>query len=394
MRSGIVAIMKKELARFFSDKRMVVSILMPGILIYVMYSFMGTAMGSMFGVDEAYVPSIQAVELPASAGALLEGAGLTPQRAEPSGLEEARAAVTGQTLDLLLVFPAGFDEAVAAYTPASGAPAPNVEIYYNSASTTSQAVYLSVTRLLDAYESQLVNKFDVNAGDTRYDLATEEDSMGSFFAMMMPMLLMMFLYSGCVAVAPESIAGEKERGTIATMLITPIRRSDVAVGKILALAVVAMLSAASSTIGSILALPKMLEMGGAGVDMNASIYGMGDYLLLAAVILSTVLVLVTAIAILSAFAKTTKEAQTYVVPVMFLVMALGITGMFGGGASQDLTRYLIPLYNSVQCMTGIFSFTTLSAGVVVTVAVNALVTLLGVFVLARMFNSERIIFAR
>ena len=39
MRNGIITIMKKELARFFGDRRMVVSILMPGVLLYIMYSF-------------------------------------------------------------------------------------------------------------------------------------------------------------------------------------------------------------------------------------------------------------------------------------------------------------------------------------------------------------------
>lgn len=392
MKSSILTIMKKELARFFGDKRMVVSILLPGILIYVMYSFMGSAMGSMIGVDEDYVPTIQAVSLPGSVEALTQAAGLPVEGVEPGGVESAKSAVTDQELDLLLVFPENFDESVAAYTTASGAAAPNVEIYYNSASTTSQSAYMSVTALLDSYESQLANKFDVNAGGDGYDLATQEDAAGSYFAMLLPLLMMIFLYSGCSAVAPESIAGEKERGTIATMLITPIRRSDIAVGKILALAVVALLSGASSTVGTILALPQL--MGEASEDISADIYGIRDYLLLAAVILSTVLLLVTLISILSAFAKTIKEAQTYAMPLMILVMVLGITGMFGGGASQELTAYLIPLYNSVQCMVGIFSFSTLPAGVAATVAVNGVCTILGVVALARMFNSEKVIFSK
>ncbi len=392
MKSSILTIMKKELARFFGDKRMVVSILLPGILIYVMYSFMGSAMGSMIGVDEDYVPTIQAVSLPGSVEALTQAAGLPVEGVEPGGVESAKSAVTDQELDLLLVFPENFDESVAAYTTASGAAAPNVEIYYNSASTTSQSAYMSVTALLDSYESQLANKFDVNAGGDGYDLATQEDAAGSYFAMLLPLLMMIFLYSGCSAVAPESIAGEKERGTIATMLITPIRRSDIAVGKILALAVVALLSGASSTVGTILALPQL--MGEASEDISADIYGIQDYLLLAAVILSTVLLLVTLISILSAFAKTIKEAQTYAMPLMILVMVLGITGMFGGGASQELTAYLIPLYNSVQCMVGIFSFSTLPAGVAATVAVNGVCTILGVVALARMFNSEKVIFSK
>lgn len=388
-KSGAFTIMKKELARFFGDKRLVVSILMPGVLIYCMYTFMGSAMGDMFGVDEEYTPTVQTVCLPDSVGALLEGVGMEVSLAE--GEEEAKAAVTAQELDLLLVFPDGFDQAVAVYDASFDVPAPQVEIFYNSASTESQSAYQTVITLLDTYEASMTNKFDVNR-DGDFDLATQEDSVGQYFAMLLPMLLMIFLYSGCSSTAPESIAGEKERGTIATMLITPIRRSDIALGKILALAVLAMLSGASSAIGTILSLPKL--MGGVSDEFSASIYGVKDYLLLAAVVFSTVLVLVTLISILSAFAKTVKEAQTYSMPLMIVTMVLGITAMFGGGASQELPIYCLPLYNSVQCMSGIFSFSMLPGSVAVTVVVNGAVTLVGVFLLAKMFNSEKIIFSR
>ena len=390
MRNGVLTIMKKELDRFFGDRRMVFSILMPGILIYVMYCFMGVAMGDAFGVDEDYTPTVRAAGLPASMEPLLQQTGFAVTAGEDEAA--AREAVAAQTLDLLLVFPEDFDRITADYEVSSGLPAPNVEIYYNSAATSSAMAYQAVTGLLDAYEDQMVNKFDVNAGGGAYDLATVEDTAGSIFSMMMPLLLMMFLYSGCAAVAPESIAGEKERGTIATMLITPIRRSHIALGKILALAVIAMISAASSPVGTILSLPKM--MGGLTDTVNAAIYGAREYLLLAAVILSTVLVMVTIISLLSAFAKTIKEAQTYAVPFMLLVMLLGISGMFGSSGEQRLWTYCIPLYNSVQCMTGIFSFSVLPTGVAVSLGVNAAVTLAGVLVLARMFNSERIIFAK
>lgn len=392
MKSGILTIMKKELARFFGDKRTVAGVLLPGVMIYVLYSFMGTAMGSVFGVEEDYVPSIQAVRMPQSIAALADSAGMALTEGEEAGLPAAMDQVAGQELDLLAVFPEDFDQAVADYSVASGEPAPHVEVYYSSVSTASQSAYMAFTGLLDSYESLLANKFDVNAGEGVYDLATAEESTGALFAMLMPMLLLMFLYSGCSAVAPESIAGEKERGTIATMLVTPIRRSDIAVGKILALAAITVLSGASSTLGTILSLPNL--MGGAAGEMDANIYGVRDYLFLAAVILSTVLLLVTLVALLSAFAKTVKEAQTYAVPLMILVMVLGITGMFGGGASQNLAVYAIPLYNSVQCIVGIFSFSLLGQAVALTAAVNGAATLLGVFVLTRMFNSEGIIFGK
>ena len=76
--------------------------------------------------------------------------------------------------------------------------------------------------------------------------------------------------------------------------------------------------------------------------------------LLGVVILSTVLLLITLISIVSAFAKSVKEAQTYVTPLMIVVILVGVTAMFGSGAKTELCYYLIPVYNSVQCMVGIF----------------------------------------
>ena len=89
MKSGILTIMKKELARFFGDKRTVAGVLLPGVMIYVLYSFMGTAMGSVFGVEEDYVPSIQAVRLPQSIAALADSAGMALTEGEEAGLPAA-----------------------------------------------------------------------------------------------------------------------------------------------------------------------------------------------------------------------------------------------------------------------------------------------------------------
>ena len=204
------------------------------------------------------------------------------------------------------------------------------------------------------------------------------------------MLLMMFLFSGCMSVAPESIAGEKERGTIATLLITPLKRSHLALGKICALSVIALLAGASSAIGTLLSLPQLMQMdGGLTVPYNTA-----HYLMLALIILSTVLLIVAAISIISAFARSTKEAQTYITPLMIIVTLIGITAMFGNGPQQSLPLYFVPFYNTVQAMTGIFSFQMDGAKLAVTVVSNLVYTGVGVFLLTRMFNSEKVMFQR
>ncbi len=391
MKNGILTIFKKELMRFFSDRRLVISILIPGILIYVMYSFMGTALSDLTGVDEDYVPTIQAVNLPESISSICKSAELTIESVELDEIEICKSNIGDKSLDLLIVFPEDFDASVLDYFSSFDFTAPNIDIYYNSASTESQSAYMTITALLDAYESQIANVFDINNSDGTYDMATEADTVATLFATMLPLLLMTMLYSGCSAVVPESIAGEKERGTIATMLVTPIKRRDIAIGKIFALAIIAMISAASSTIGTVLSLPKMMSE--VYDDISVSIYGIQDYLLLAAVMVSTVLLLVAIVSLISAFAKTTKEAQSFTTPVMMIVMVLGLSGMIENTASQALATYLIPLYNSVQCMVGIFSCETFAGGVAVTVGVNGVLTILCVIALTKMFDSEKVIFS-
>ena len=393
MKSNIWTIMKKELARFFGDRRILFSsVLLPGIMIYVMYSFMGSAMGNMFGPGES-APRIAAVQMPSSMAGLFEAQGLSYQLLDASAPEEAertKEQIAAKEFDLLMVFPDGFDALVAEYDIQSGAPAPNIQLFYNSAESASSQIYSRAVALLDAYESTLANKFDLNRDEGVYDLASEKDLSGQIFSSMMPLLLTIFLFSGCMAIAPESIAGEKERGTLSTLLVTPMRRSELALGKIFAITIVSICSGVSSTLGTILSLPKLL--GSAGEEMGV-FYTTNDYLLLAVVILGTVLLFVSLMSILSALAKSAKEAQTYVLPLMVVVMLVGISGMFGQ-APASAWIYLIPVYNSVQCMSAIFSFEVSQAHVLTTVISNVVYCGVLAFVLTKMFHSEKVMFAR
>ena len=244
-----------------------------------------------------------------------------------------------------------------------------------------------------------LDRFDINAEEgVKYDVATEKDTSAQLFSMLLPMLLMSFLFSGCMAVAPESIVGEKERGTIATLLVTPMKRSELAVGKVLSLSVIGLLGGVSSFIGTMLALPNL--MGGAALEddsmtgaMSAAVYSGTDYVLLLFVILSTVLVIIGAISLMSGLAKSVKEAGTMVSPLMIVVMLIGVSTMFGDGAPKEVYWYLIPFYNSVQCMNGIFSFDLVPVNFVVTIVANLLYALVMTAGLAKIFDSEKIMYS-
>ena len=399
-KSNILTVMKKELRRFFGDRRMVMTIILPGLLIYLIYTLMGDALMSNItadGGDTTTVYKVQAVHMSDTVHGLLEASGAKvqiyqcPDCDEPHDAEAMADSIRSGSIDLFVVFPENFDALVATYDPASGQPAPEVQIYYDSTASNSTAAYALMTGVLDVFESSMANRFDVNrSADVTYDLASEEDITGMLFSMLMPLLLIMLTFSGCMAVAPESIAGEKERGTIATLLVTPLRRSELAIGKIAAISIIALLSGTCSFLGVILSLPKLV--GGEEMGMvDASIYGVTDYLWILGVILSTVLLFVSVISVLSALAKSVKEAASMVTPLMLLVTVIGVSGMFSGGTVSPML-HLIPVYNSVQCISGIFSMSYEPVSVIITMAVNVAVSAVMVAVLTKVFNSERVMF--
>ena len=393
MKSNILTIMNKEFARFFGDRRMIVMMLLPAILIYVVYSFMGTAITSMYTPDENYTTTVQIANLPASLEKAITDLGFDIVQIKADEIASVKESIAVKEADLCVVFPQDFDSAVARYdvTTASD-PAPNIEIYYNSMEPNSGSAFNSILMMLDFYESSLTNKFDVNRSITDADLVTSEDVSASIISSMMPMLLMIFLYSGCIGLAPEAIAGEKERGTLATLLVTPLKRSELAAGKILSLAVLAFLSGLLTAVATIMSLPNL--MGGAEEFIDATIYSVTDYAVLALVILSTILLLVTLISIISAFAKSVKEANTAIMPVMIIIMLVGVSGMFGGGAQKSTIMYFIPLYSSVQSMSGVFSLDYSVANIAISCLSNLVYACIGGFALTKMFNSEKVMFSR
>lgn len=392
MTNNTITVMKKELARFFGDRRLVITtLLLPGLMIYVVYSFLGGAMMKTILPEESYVAKAYVVDMPDSLREELRGLRVDWQQADREQLTEIKQEIRDKQSDGLVVFPGDFDEAVKSYQVTSGESAPNVEIYYNSTETESNHFYNEVSEILEGYETSIANKLDINAGDSvYYDCATSKDATGQIFSMMMPMLLMMFLYSGCMSVAPESIAGEKERGTIATLLVTPMKRSSLALGKVFSLSIIALLAGCSSFLGTFAALPKM--MGGELTGVDSSVYVPMDYVMLLLIILSTVMVLVSVIALISAFAKSVKEAATTVSPLMIVVTFISLSPMLNQGEGVPLYRYLIPVYNSVQCMNGIFSFTYQPVEILVTVIVNLCMAGVLVFGLTRAFQSEKVMF--
>ena len=400
MKSNVLTIIKKEFDRVFRDRQlMFTTIILPGLLIYLIYSFMGTSANKMMQQNREESVTVQVDNLPQSVAQSFNAlSGNVTLNQSAFGQAEIDALKDKNINTVLVRFPSQFDERVSVYTTADSTPAPNIEIYYNSTNDATQRIYSVISGVLGKYEESIGNRFDINridSPDVRFNQADDEQVSGQILGRLLPMLILIMLFSGVMATAQNSIAGEKERGTIATLLVTPMHRSELAFGKIVAISGISLLSAISSFIGIVLSLPNMI--GGMGVASGAGVsfnYGTSDYIVLLAIIISTVLIMAAIVSILSTLAKDVKNAASLCMPLMLVMVFLGIISMLSSDISTNTAVYLIPFYNSTLAMTALLQHELALLNAVVTVGANIAYTVCAVLVLTKMFNNEKVMFSR
>ncbi len=391
-KSNIGTIAGKEFYRFFHDKGLIFSLVFPALLLYFLYSYALPGFSSQAGKQQKPA-TLYVVDMPAALDGALRQLDCTLQPGTDSDRAAFEKKLSADEDALLLVFPKDFSAQVEAYNAASGQKAPNIELYYKSVSTSASAVYTKIVAALDSYESSMSNKFDVNR-DVKYDLSSEKEVTGQIFSQLLPMLLLIFLFTGCMSFAPDSIAGEKERGTMATLLVTPIHRYEIVVGKVLAFSVIAILGGGLTFAAVSASLPNLMHMDGeASVQFTG--YAASDYGMLLLVIVTTALLMNSLVSLISAFAKTTKEAASMVTPLMVVVMLVGFSTMSGSPAAEAGTAlYCVPLYNSVLAMTGIFAYSYSAANIALCAVTNVVFAGLIVLGIVKLFKNEEVMFGK
>lgn len=385
--SKILIIVKKELLRILTDKRLCfTTIIMPGLMIFIMYALVGNVMSNTYSTLQNSEYTVVINNVPNDIKELLLKNKISfKEKNKPQNYYMNK--IRDKNLDLYIDFDKNFEDNILNGTE-KGVQVPSVSIYYNSQSNSSNTGYMLLSSILNEYKDCIRNVFYVNSGNDLYDLATTKDSTGQFVSMILPMLLITMLFSICASVAPDSIAGEKERGTMATLLVKPIKREQLAIGKILGLSIIVVLGGISSFIGAMLSLP-FLSIGQDEID--TSVYSINDYLELFIIVISTVLIMISLTAIVSVLARSIKEASSSMAPLTILVALVGISGMYNQNGSNRLIHYIIPLYNSAQCMNEIFLFNGNINHVIITVISNLLYTIILVYILSKLFKNEKII---
>ena len=168
----------------------------------------------------------------------------------------------------------------------------------------------------------------------------------AMFGGMIPYMIIIFCFTGAMYPAMDLTAGEKERGTMETILSSPVSRTDLVMGKFLTVVTASVVTAMISilSLGFTFAQSKgrMLGAGASGTKISIDPAAVGAVLVLLlpiAVLFASVLLAV------ALFAKSYREAQTYVSPMIFLVIAPAIVGTLPG-VELNWKTALVPILNT------------------------------------------------
>ena len=391
---NVLTIFLKELKRVFTDRRMLISLFLPGVLIYAVYSLMGTVMTNAITQSStkdtafqiAYTNNFSSSKTDGQLPKLMTYVEATIKGGKNNNTVTFKEFTTGE-LDaykeelregkyhLVVSFTEDFENKLGDETASN-----NVDIFYNGDSSASTDLYNFVSQIVGvSYTNYTVNlngQVDANVG--------EKDMMAmKIAAMIIPMVTISILFSTVISLCPEAIAGEKERGTLASLLLTPIKRSEFVAGKILSLSTTAIASGIVSFTGLILSIPKL--MGGFNISISPV-----DGILLFFLVVSVLLLFVAIGVFISSLANTVKEAAGYLSPIMIIFMLFGMAPSLFGFDQWYLS--FVPILNVCASINALLmGSNNLPLFFGITVASTVLYTGLLMFAVTKLFNKERVV---
>ena len=401
--SGIRQIFGKELARIFRDKKMIFSVfLLPVIIMIAILSIINVLASNMENNIESHISNVYMMNEPESFRQILENSGVKCNITAidtDAQMEDAKAEILSGDADLIVEFPENLEQAVAGYQ--EGDQIPQIKTYQNPSEEYSTQAADNLTQVLETYRQTLLSQrvgdmeslvvFQVNADNDEMYIQDEEKASGRAIVMMLPYFITILLFAGAMGIGTDMIAGEKERGTMASLLVSPIKRSSIVLGKVFSLMVISGLSSLIYVAAMVVCAPMMMDSFGGAGDLNIQL-SIRQILMLAFLLVAISFLYSSIIALFSVFAKSVKEASTYVMPAYMLILVIGLVTMFNFGET-DSSSYMIPLYNTALTLQGILTQETTLAQYAVTLVETLVIGGVLTGVIVKAFESEKVMSA-
>ncbi|MGB9625403.1 MAG: ABC transporter permease subunit/CPBP intramembrane protease [Phycisphaerae bacterium] len=224
------------------------------------------------------------------------------------------------------------------------------------------------------------------------NVASPEKVGGSLLGNVLPLILALMTITAAVYPAIDLTAGERERGTLETLMVAPVPVIDLIVGKFLVVAAVSLIAAALNlaSIGLTLRFGDVQEMLAQGMQARIPVAVLP--LILLAMIPFAILFSAILIAVAS-FARSFKEAQNYVMPVIMAALIPGTAGALPGVELHGVMA-LVPVANMVlltrELLLGHFANWP---AMLVALGSTCFYAVVAVVVAARLFGQEAVLFA-
>lgn len=391
-------IYKKELARIFKDKKMIFSVFLLPVLIMVgIMALVGNLATRQVENIENHRSIVYMINEPDSFSAFLEAADLNMEvnTIKTDGeRENVMDLLRNGDADLLIEFPENFDSMIQEYQ--TGDEVPQIKTYYNPSEDYSSSAYeLISNQTLEAYRQTLLSQrvadmnglqiFTVNSDNKDMIVQDDQKASGKALGMMLPYFITILLFAGAMGIGTDMIAGEKERGTMASLLVTPVKRKSIVLGKVFALMTISGISSVIYIVVMGATFPKILG-GDSGLDIEIT----PEQIVMIGILLVAIAFLYSAIVILiSVFARDLKEASTYITPAYMVVLVIGMMTMFTT-SEAGMKDYLIPFYNTALALKGILTSEVTMAQYGVTLVMTLVLGGILTAVIARAFESEKV----
>lgn len=210
-----------------------------------------------------------------------------------------------------------------------------------------------------------------------------EGQSGSQLPLFAPFVLIIAVMGGASMAALDAIAGERERGTIETLLVQPVARSSIALGKLGAVVAMALLSTVAN-LAAIGIAPRVLpriQLAGLTPSTTA---------LLLALSLPLAVLLGSALLAVTSYARSYREAQSYHYPLMLLAFLPAALPLMPG-IRLDAVLAWLPVGNVALAISEVLRGTGSLGAHLVAFATTSLYAALGVFVAVRLLASEEIL---
>ena len=223
-------------------------------------------------------------------------------------------------------------------------------------------------------------------------MASSEKVSGAFLGFLLPYLIIILIFAGAMHTAIDITAGEKERGTIATLLVSQISRLEIVLGKCLAVMTVSFTSMLLGLFGVSISLLSGNALAGSGgfegLKLGMTFY---TFLLLFFTLLPLVGLTSAVLVIVGIYARNIKEASSYVTPIYMLTIFLAVISI-SQGIELKGNLFLIPILNSSVTFKEILMGKIYWNHIIITFMANTFIAGIALIGATRLFNKEEVLF--